>query len=625
MTPAARTTAGLALLAGLAAALPAQRSPDEALRLLQEGNRRFAAGKPAVPALDEGARRTLARGQSPLAVVLCCADSRAAPEHVFNAGLGELFVVRVAGHVCDEETLASVEYAVERLNAPLCVVLGHEDCDAVAAALAQIAARDPTRAGANQATRALLERIEPAARKARARDFGGRELAGAAEEEHVQQTVQECLRRSPLLRRHAAAGRCRVVGARYHLHSGEVEWLPPRPLPEADPEAAPLARGAAPVGVPPQVALRMLQAGHRRYLGAGLPAGDVSAARRESLTHGEQPFAIVLTCADSRVAPEHVFDAGLGELCVIRTAGGVLNDDVLASIEHAAARTGASLLVAMGHTRCDAIAAAAANPEHQHLATNLRALLSRLEPSVEKSRARGASGDALVDLAARANVLRLLAEARTRSAVVRQLEREGRLALLPAIYDTTAGDLTWLDEEPAGHVETHAAPGGETTAPRAAPDDLRVIDLPLWTTLEPAATEPRPATDRPGPQPAPRSGTPRAAPDLPFVGLPMPPVDPLTAPEGSAKAAADPIGPPAAPAGTPIDAVAILACTGLVALMVAMLVALASRRVAAAAAADAPLEAAVDTAADTAAEGAGAEVIVEAEIEGEGGGERTGS
>ncbi len=467
----------LGLVFATCGAAAAQRTPDEALRALQDGNRRFAAEKSVLQPTGEGIRRTLSRGQSPFAIVLCCADSRVPPEHVFNAGLGELFVVRVAGHACDAETLASIEYAVDHLNVPLCVVLGHESCGAVAACIAQVAAEGQGHAGEHSpAIQNLLEQIEPAVRKARARDLGGKELHDASEEEHAHVTVQECMRRSALLRRHASLGRFRMVAARYHLQSGEVEWLPNRSLPAEPLQMDHATPGTVAMNVPPHVALRMLQAGHRRFLSDGRPAADLTAQRREALTHGQQPSAIVLTCADSRVAPEHVFDAGLGELFVIRIAGNTLNDDALASIEYAAAHTGASLLVVMGHTACGAVKAASEQPDAHDLSPNLRALLTRLEPAVAQVRGQ-AQGRDLVDLAVAANALRTVAEARSRSALLRRLEEQGRFAMLPVVYDIASGDLHWLKDAREGDAAAPpAAPHGETMAPGGEHDDAHGAD-----------------------------------------------------------------------------------------------------------------------------------------------------
>ncbi|MBL8731209.1 MAG: hypothetical protein JNN13_02435 [Planctomycetes bacterium] len=449
----------LALALALGGALLAQRTPDEALQALKAGNQRFASGQSLPQPLGEGVRRTLARGQSPFAIVVCCADSRVPPEHVFNTGLGELFVVRVAGNVADAELIASIEYAVEHLNTPLCVVLGHESCGAVKAAVAQ--GQNQRHDGESLVMQQLLEHIEPAVRKAQARSLGGKDLTDACEEENAHTTVHETMRRSELLRRYASVGKFRMVAARYHLDSGGVEWLPDRPLPAAPDQAAHLVPGAVPTGVPPHVALRMLQAGHRRFLGDGLPTADLSAERREQLTHGQHPLAIVLTCADSRVAPEHVFDAGLGELFVIRIAGNVLNDDALASIEYAAGHAGTSLLVVMGHSKCGAISAAAADPAGTELSPNLRALLTRLEPSVAAARAKG--GKDVVDLAVRGNALRAVAEARSRSSLLRQLEAEGRFTMLAAVYDIASGDLEWLKDKNDLAISGRPAPIGAQT------------------------------------------------------------------------------------------------------------------------------------------------------------------
>ncbi|HLQ36825.1 MAG TPA: carbonic anhydrase, partial [Planctomycetota bacterium] len=191
------------LVAGLLsmALLPAQRRAEEALPLLQAGNQRFVAGKSLLQPLGCGVRRSLARSDSPFAIVLCCADSRVPPEHVFNCGLGELYVVRVAGNSCDAESLASIEYAAQQLGVQLCVVLGHEGCGAIADGIEAARPRPVGQAppSTSPALATLLEHAEPAVRKALAAGLDGKELADRAEEEHAQDTAAECLRRSPPL------------------------------------------------------------------------------------------------------------------------------------------------------------------------------------------------------------------------------------------------------------------------------------------------------------------------------------------------------------------------------------------------------------------------------------------
>ncbi|MFT6080807.1 MAG: carbonic anhydrase [Planctomycetota bacterium] len=437
------------------------------MRALKEGNIRFAGDRSVPQPVGPGIRRTLARGQSPFAIIVTCADSRVPPEHLFNTGLGELIVVRTAGHVLGAEAIATIEDAVERLNVQLCVVLGHEQCDVIAAAITQ-SSQPGHESDLSPSIIKLLERIEPAVRKARSLDVGSMNLQGKCEEEHAHLTVAESISRSPLLQRYASVGKFRMVAARYQT-GGDVEFLPNRPLPKKSNSHRRVLAGTVPPGLPPHVALRMLRAGHRRFLGDSRPLPNLTKERRAQLTAGQQPLAIVLTDSDSRVSPEHIFDAGIGELFVIRVAGNTMTDETLASIEFAASKLGASLLVVMGHSRCESLAAAAKNPEQQQLTPHQRQLLRRLEPSVIAARNHH-STDVLGEATER-NVRRTVAEARSRSALLRTLEAEGKFSALGTTYDVATGDLAWLkmaaaamqqtaksDGHGDAHGETHEAP-----------------------------------------------------------------------------------------------------------------------------------------------------------------------
>lgn len=177
-----------------------------ALLLLQEGNDRHARGAHGHPRRDPARRAALVSGQKPWAAVLGCSDSRVPPEIVFDQGLGDLFVVRTAGHVCDEVALASLRYAADHLGVPLVVVLGHARCGAVRAALEQPPGAPEGPLGAA---------IRPAIERARLR---GGDLWAESVRLHVQGTVEH-------LRR--ALGHPAVEGAVYDLASGRVEFLTP--------------------------------------------------------------------------------------------------------------------------------------------------------------------------------------------------------------------------------------------------------------------------------------------------------------------------------------------------------------------------------------------------------------
>src|SRR5436190_300954 len=110
---------------------------DQALERLKKGNEKFVADRSEIPNVGAERRRELAKGQHPFAIVLTCADSRVTPEYIFNQGLGDVFVLRVAGNIADQFETGSIEYAVEHLHSPLIVVLGHSKCGAVDAAMGE--------------------------------------------------------------------------------------------------------------------------------------------------------------------------------------------------------------------------------------------------------------------------------------------------------------------------------------------------------------------------------------------------------------------------------------------------------------------------------------------------------
>ncbi len=190
-------------------------TPDAALRLLLEGNQRFIQGTVRHPHQTAERRKETSTGQAPFAVVLTCADSRLSPEIVFDQGLGDLFVVRNAGNLLSDHVIGSIEYAVEHLHAPLIVVMGHTRCGAVAAAVAG------GEAGGH--VQSIVDSLAFVVAAARAR---GGDTADQAEQINARMSADALAASDPVLAKAVAAGKLKVVGARYNLATGVVEWLP---------------------------------------------------------------------------------------------------------------------------------------------------------------------------------------------------------------------------------------------------------------------------------------------------------------------------------------------------------------------------------------------------------------
>ncbi len=192
-------------------------SPDQALARLKAGNGRYIDG--AMLTQDFGAeRKSLARGQNPFASILSCADSRVVPEYLFDCGLGDLFVVSVAGNFVEPGGIGSFEYAVKFLGTPLLVVLGHEKCGAVDAAVKTV--KDGAELPGHLPH--LVEHIEPAVKAALAEPG---DLLANAIRENVKMGVETLKTTSPILSDYVAQGKVAVAGGVYHLKDGHVEWL----------------------------------------------------------------------------------------------------------------------------------------------------------------------------------------------------------------------------------------------------------------------------------------------------------------------------------------------------------------------------------------------------------------
>ena len=217
---------------GLAAAIAAPQvfaadgkkttlTADQALATLKEGNAKFLTDSPLRAVQGRERRLEIARGQTPFAVLVSCSDSRVPPEVLFGRGLGELFIVRNAGNTVDTVALGSIEYAIAVLGVPLVVVLGHERCGAVEAALSVVEKNTIFPGSLNQ----MIEPILPAALIARSGGAKGEELLDAAVRENVRRVVTRIRNSEPVMMNPIRDGKVKVVGARYDLDDGSVDFF----------------------------------------------------------------------------------------------------------------------------------------------------------------------------------------------------------------------------------------------------------------------------------------------------------------------------------------------------------------------------------------------------------------
>ncbi|MBM3845584.1 MAG: carbonic anhydrase [Verrucomicrobia bacterium] len=195
---------------------------EASLALLKEGNHRYVTGQPRHPNQDADRRSiTVAEGQKPFATILACSDSRSPVEVIFDRGIGELFVVRVAGNVADDTQLGTIEYGVTHLGTPLLVVLGHTGCGAVSAACqgGELHGHLPS----------LVRRIQPAVTKARAAGTHPDRLLSASIQANVWQQIEVVVKESSVLRAAVKDGSLQVVGGIYDLEKGAITWLGSHP------------------------------------------------------------------------------------------------------------------------------------------------------------------------------------------------------------------------------------------------------------------------------------------------------------------------------------------------------------------------------------------------------------
>ncbi len=193
--------------------------PDEAEKILMDGNKRFISGEVCERDLSYRTRLKLSEGgQHPIAVVITCSDSRVIPELIFDQGLGDIFVVRNAGNIINASELGSIEYAVKHLNVPLVLILGHEKCGAVRAAI------DGEGDGTNISM--IINQIIPSIQKVKAGNekYILEELISKTEDENIKNSTRNILR-SHIIKEYVEKGEVKIVPSKYCLGTGEVKFL----------------------------------------------------------------------------------------------------------------------------------------------------------------------------------------------------------------------------------------------------------------------------------------------------------------------------------------------------------------------------------------------------------------
>ena len=201
---------------------------------------------------------------------------------------------------------------------------------------------------------------------------------------------------------------------------------------------------------PAREGLRRLREGNRRFVSGRQGDAGLDAARRRELADGQEPFAIVLGCSDSRVPAELVFDQGLGDLFVIRVAGNIVAPSQIGSVEFAAERFGTRLVVVLGHSRCGAVLATLEAIERpSFVSPNLRSIVDRIRPALEDTPRDGrTSSEDIVQNAVRANVRASAEHLRNGSAILRDLIARNGLLVVGADYGLDTGVVEFFDGVP---------------------------------------------------------------------------------------------------------------------------------------------------------------------------------
>jgi carbonic anhydrase len=220
--------------------------------------------------------------------------------------------------------------------------------------------------------------------------------------------------------------------------------------------------------ISPNEALEILQAGNKRFI-QNLKVNRNFLEQVNITRDGQWPFAVVLSCIDSRTSAELIFDQGLGDVFSIRIAGNIINDDILGSMEFACKVAGSKFVLVLGHKKCGAIKGACDGVKLGHLSV----LLSKIEPAVQEEtttvKDRNSGNEEFLQNVARIHVKRVVKEVLNRSTILKEMVDEGKIGIGGAMYDVATGEVEFYEDtiiiNPAERTSRVASPGGEVEQP----------------------------------------------------------------------------------------------------------------------------------------------------------------
>jgi len=470
-----------------------------ALKLLKEGNERFAAGAPVASVTSSSMRRALAKcGQAPHSAIVGSADSRVPIDTLFDAMPGDLFVLRNAGNTCthaEGSIVGSLEFCTGKLGTQLILVLGHTHCGAVAGATRTYRSGATERAPGS-ALEGLLHGLAGVAKRA-SEDLGPSaqeaNVVAHAVKVNVFNSMNFLIKFSEPIRELVRKGDLDIQGGIYHLETGRVEFLGRSPqqkellsskwcVPPSITSGA--VRTSKSAIVPPQDALAMLRDGNERFAVGAPVAGKLHKSMREALASvGQAPHTAVVSSSDSRVPLETIFDALPGDLFVLRNAGNTCTHaegSVLGSLEFCTGPLNTCLIFVLGHTNCGAIKGAtraflqsqkanAAKDGHA-LDAMLRALGSVVE-SAAMELGKEATEDEIAQHAVKLNVFTTMNFMLQHSEPIRQKVKSGDLEVHGGIYDLASGRVQFLGQSPSQMKLLKLPPPLTPGAPGISPKD----------------------------------------------------------------------------------------------------------------------------------------------------------